>query len=277
MSLLIETLERIASFLESGHPIMVEISRSLQPGLSLEEITSQLEGFPYSLPTEVIELYQWRNGQHRDCLREFVPFYRFLSLKDTLKEYKSQIELAMEFAEEDLPWQKLYDPCWLPVFQEDGNHYVIPTSLEHRETSAVLTKSEYSSGDEVWKSELFPNLTNMMLAVAECWETGACYIAKNIYGEDYLRTSLIKESEIYLKYQPKRKKSVELLLDSRKLELSKEELVRAYYDLVNINHSRAEEILKRDAQEYAATDHDLSDSLIRHLQELKRRQESGWD
>lgn len=276
MSILTETLERIVSFLESSHPIMMEVARSLQPGLSCEEITSQLEDFPYRLSAEAIELYQWRNGQKGIYPKELVPYYRFLSLEDALGEYRVQIELAMEFAEE-LPWEKQYAPCWLPLFKEDSNHYVIPTSLEFQEHSPILSKSEYASGDEVWKAEIFPDLISMMLAVAECWEAKAYYIAKNIRGEDYLGIAFSKKSKIFLKYQPKRKRAVERLLDGRKIELSKEELVGAYYDLVAINHFKVEEILKRDAEDYARMDSDFSDRLENLLQELRRRQEAGWD
>ncbi|XHX80608.1 MAG: SMI1/KNR4 family protein [Stenomitos frigidus ULC029] len=138
MSLLVETLNRIVAFLESSHPIMIGIARSLQPGLSYEEITSKLEDFSYLLPTELIELYQWRNGQAGAYPDEFLPYYRLLSLEDALKEYKCQIELAKEFSEDDLPWQKLYDPCWLPIFKEDSNFYVISMSLKPQKHSPIL-------------------------------------------------------------------------------------------------------------------------------------------
>lgn len=117
----------------------------------------------------------------------------------------------------------------------------------------------------------------MLLAVAECWEAGAYYTAKNIRGKDYLSIAFITRSEIWLKYQPKRERAIELLLDGRKLELSKEELVRAYYDLVAIQYPRAEEILERDIQAYAKIDPDFSDRLEYLLQELRRPQESGWN
>jgi len=275
MSLLVETLNRIVDFLESSHPIMIGIARSLQPGLSYEEITSKLEDFPYLLPTELVELYQWRNGQAGAYSDGFAPYHQLLSLEDALKEYKIQIEVAMEFSEEDLPWQKLYDPCWLPIFKEDSNFYVIPTSLKPQKHSPILCKSDYASGDDVWKSEVFPNLTNMMLAVAECWESGAYHTAKNIYGEDYLSFVSSKESMINLKYQLGQKRSVELLLNAQESELSEEELIRAYYDLVAINHPRAEEILKRDSRNYARRNSNLSKRLEYLLNELKREQESG--
>ena len=275
MSLLVETLNRIVDFLESSHPIMIGIARSLQPGLSHEEITSKLEDFPYLLPTELIELYQWRNGQAGAYPDEFAPYHRLLSLEDALKEYKCQIELAMEFSEDDLPWQKLYDPCWFPIFKEDSNFHVTPTSLKPQKHSPILHKSEYFCSDDVWKSEVFPNLTNMMLAVAECWESGAYHTAKNIYGEDYLSFVSTNKSMINLKYQPGRKKSVELLLNAQESKLSEEEIIGAYYDLVAVNHPRAEEILKRGSQRYARRNSNLSKRLEYLLSDLKRQQESG--
>lgn len=273
MSLLKEALRRIISLLESGYPIMVEIARSLQPGLSQEEIASRLVDFPYTLPTEVIELYQWRNGQGGIYPDELVPYERFLSLEDALKEYKKQIELAVEFSEEDLPWQELFDPHWLPVFKDDANYYVVSTSLERQDCSAIFYKSEYDSVDDVCKSEMFPDLTSMMLAVMECWETGAYYISKNIRGEDYLSTALSRQAEIWLKHQPTRKRAVELLLAGRKLELTKKELIGAYNDLVAINHPKAQEILERDVQDYTDTDYNFPDRLEYLLQELQRKQE----
>ncbi|HEY9882507.1 MAG TPA: hypothetical protein V6C98_02745, partial [Thermosynechococcaceae cyanobacterium] len=64
-------------------------------------------------------------------------------------------------------------------------------------------------------------------------------------------------------------------LNAQESKLSEEEIIGAYYDLVAVNHPRADEILKRGSQKYARRNSNLSKRLEYLLSDLKRQQESG--
>lgn len=68
MSELTEALEQLDYWLYDNEP---EIFDSLPSGLSSEEIDEQSYSLMFKLPTEVRELYQWRNG----CRALFYSIY----------------------------------------------------------------------------------------------------------------------------------------------------------------------------------------------------------
>jgi hypothetical protein len=57
MTNLREVLELISGYLEQEIAYQV-----LNPGLSLEDIELEVRILPFNLPTEICELYMWRNG-----------------------------------------------------------------------------------------------------------------------------------------------------------------------------------------------------------------------
>lgn len=80
---LTDALKRITAWLEPRAPEAVSL---LQPGLSNEQIDAAVRtsGFEYSLPTEVRELYRWRNGSRSGTDVPFVGGHRLLSLQEAL-------------------------------------------------------------------------------------------------------------------------------------------------------------------------------------------------
>ena len=61
-STLTNTLNRIETWINRHFP---DETQYFQKGLSKEEIDDIAQIFPYSLPQEVYELYQWKNGTAR--------------------------------------------------------------------------------------------------------------------------------------------------------------------------------------------------------------------
>ncbi|MFQ4146430.1 HEAT repeat domain-containing protein [Chlorogloeopsis sp. ULAP02] len=68
MSLLTEALNRILKWKQKHFPSQVSL---LQPGLSDAEINQITQGWSIKLPTEVRELYKWRNGSRPDDIGEY--------------------------------------------------------------------------------------------------------------------------------------------------------------------------------------------------------------
>lgn len=187
MSTLTEALDRIFDWIVKNNP---ELALSLQPGLTREKIEQTLRNLPFQLPEEFYELYQWRNGTREDCYICFLPGYTFLSLEQALEEYigiNQYREDLLEFHEPEEIWYKL----WFPVFMLDAKEYLILFGSLEEKTSPVL---RFVIADE--PATRYPSLTNMMLAIAQCYEAGAYYLRE----DGYLEEDDQKADEIGLKY-----------------------------------------------------------------------------
>lgn len=178
MSALTEALERIFNWLKQ-HPsdkyASVEV---LEPGLTYEEIEERVTELPFRLPKEVYELYQWRNGT---CYGEedFAGFFdglAFISLESALQKYNELIEYANEWAEKN--WcdpNEIWSLNWFPLFYKEVDHedyYIVICDQEEKETLPVLFRQ--SEAPELLTQ--YTSLTNMMLTIAEYYETGAYYV-----------------------------------------------------------------------------------------------------
>jgi|GEM_PF-6128823 len=88
MTNLISGLERIRSKLTEYVPTRAS---DLGSGLALEEIEEVVRVLPFRLPSEVYELYQWRDGLFANFLFEN---YEFLSLKSAVYSYQEELAQA---------------------------------------------------------------------------------------------------------------------------------------------------------------------------------------
>lgn len=102
-----EALNLISDYLEQEIAYQV-----LNPGLSFEDIEREVSILPFSLPTEIYELYMWRNGglleelpypSFDDCKEGYERIHRFLPLKEAVEVARS--------------WNK----GWFPLFDTDGS------------------------------------------------------------------------------------------------------------------------------------------------------------
>jgi hypothetical protein len=85
MSAISEGMERVVEAIRrKGFPL----NDSLRPGLSEQEIQDKVGHLTFPLPPEIVELYQWRNGQTPESQILLFRDQRFLSLDEALDDYQ---------------------------------------------------------------------------------------------------------------------------------------------------------------------------------------------
>jgi HEAT repeat protein len=261
MSALITALERILTCLQAQAPMM---AAALQPGLTAAEIAAQLQNYPFPLPGEVLELYQWRNGSPIATPCELLPMHRFLPLAEALAQYQFTVEQIVEQVDDEqtdgqtADIQNLTGP-WLPILLEGDNFYLAIGNLVEQPAAPVVYRSE----DQEIVAE-FDNLTSMMMAIATCWERGVYYLAGCEHWQ-YVDSDDAKETAIWLQHQPQQQAEMLALL-TRPGELAAAQLPRAYSNLVYSQHPQATDIVLQDLA--AAPDPDLQQHLISLLGDL---------
>ncbi|OYD98753.1 hypothetical protein CDG77_04670 [Nostoc sp. 'Peltigera membranacea cyanobiont' 213] len=204
MSLLTDALDRILNWFQQNKP---SYAFSLQPGLAYEEIEEKVKNLPFTLPREVYELYQWRNGM-RICkgekIAQFFHGYTFLSLEDAIDEYNQLIGLCDD-PELDYEWDKdlneelaemvdmtngfiipelnkeenelqveivnadIWKSDWFPIFYHDPKSYIIVTCKD--KYFAFISEIYLQSIEDGEPKTIFNSLTNMMLDIAERCDT----------------------------------------------------------------------------------------------------------
>lgn len=200
MSELTKALERIRLWQEFHHP---DSAAALQPGLCHAEIEDYLKDFPYQLSQEVYELYNWRNGCAGEQ-QEFFPWYVFLPLGRAIEEYKMIMASAVEAAA-DLNYDpsKIWHPSWFPVFRFVWvcDYYVIEGRSKAEPASPVL----FIFNDDREPDAQYASLTDMMRAVAECYEAGAYFVEEKTApdGSTYLSLAEDEDQAYYIHEQYK--------------------------------------------------------------------------
>jgi len=156
MSRLTEALDRIGNYLQQHAP---EVFATLQPGLSYEEIEEIVKDLPFRLPPEVYELYQWRNGtdyysSYSDRVFKADYDYGLFPLQNAVKtvvvgRYSSYRKVNLFFR-----------------IVEKGGYILIDEELS---TCRVILGRD---SNYPYSGYQYTSLTNMMLTIAECYETG---------------------------------------------------------------------------------------------------------
>ncbi len=189
MEILIEALEKIMNWLKKHQP---EYAASFLPGLTSSEIEAAEAEFGYKLPEEIYALYQWRNGTEKDVKAVcFPPPLQILPLSTAIEYSKGCTEHILE-DKNVLEESKWYETSPLFVFiQSNCDFCAVPIIDFHREKIPVVVL-----GEGELPSILYTNLTDMMLTLAECYETNAYYL-----GEDgYIEEDECKTAEVLRKY-----------------------------------------------------------------------------
>jgi hypothetical protein len=186
MSDLTDSLNRIMQWLQQNSPTCAS---GFLPGLSSEEIEKKLSELPFCVSREVYELYQWRNGTNNGYS---VFVYHYLLDLETALRYSQGINDSfwIETREED------GDPKYLfIIFDFDGEYFAVPGSEDPNGSAPVF----HVGCDDGSLSFAFTNLTNMMLAIAECYETGIYSVMSD---GNVKVTDETKFSEIRQKHNP---------------------------------------------------------------------------
>jgi hypothetical protein len=206
MTTLTDALNRIMTWIERTHPGDIDL---FFPGLARHEVDDIAhkiidnshfitpENHPISLPSELYELYKWRNG-HR--------FYNYIARRfDNSRDEKYQLRDADgDFRSFNIFDGKAFFPlettfgidldigsAYLVLFQhdEDGGDYLIldlkpPFSLHTHYFSDPFSYVTYS------------NLTALMLTLAEFYESGGDENDVIEFSKDYQRVWLKYNADI---------------------------------------------------------------------------------
>ncbi|MEH2157086.1 HEAT repeat domain-containing protein [Nostoc sp.] len=159
MSLLTQALEGILKWEQKLFPSQVSL---LQPGLSDAEINQITQDWPIQLPTEVRELYKWRNGSGADDIGQYNGIFdgfTFLPLQEISVEYQPGTE------ENRWKYPNDFYPNSLKIFltPEPDQGYIIVSK------EGKIYWIEFGCWcDGFWVCEMYyTSLTNMMLTLAQ--------------------------------------------------------------------------------------------------------------
>lgn len=187
MTDLTSALNRILRWLESHSPAS---AAGFQAGLSSEIIAAKLKPFPFEIPQEIYELYQWRNGDQ--SYSSVFGYLWFLDIDSACEAASSEVlndEVLLEVREQAGEPQFLF-----PLFAFDGEYFAVQGCQESQPESLIFHVSDCYEINPA-----FVNLTAMMLAIAECYETGI-YVVRE---DDLIEVVDEKKfGEIRRKYNP---------------------------------------------------------------------------
>lgn len=149
MSTLSEALEFISSWVQQYYLN----SQVLKPGLSYEIIQPRVRVLPFELPTEIHELYLWRNGGSLELLPypdfgyegNYAYINRFFSLEEA-------ITIAVD-----------WNNGWFPLFDTDGDIFWIVSSQEKQIFSPIFFNDEF----ELPEQPVYESLTDMMIELVK--------------------------------------------------------------------------------------------------------------
>jgi hypothetical protein len=163
MSKLTETLDSFYNLLCLEYP---EIASRLQPGLTREEIDEKVKSLGFSLPEEVYELYQWRNGIQENIFiylnssTGYVPnVARFLSLEQLLNPEMIKVKSFL------IPF------VWVI---SEGLERFVAVFLERKEVSVIHYDNPYLKKSKLkndFDSDIkYANFANLISIISECYE-----------------------------------------------------------------------------------------------------------
>jgi cell wall assembly regulator SMI1 len=182
MTLLIETLNRFMNWVELKYPIAVG---SFITGLTNKEIDNICTQFSFSIPLEIRELYQWRNGQRESYAIESVE-----SISNTKNPYEIRFFDGMTL----VPFMSLdffdYDPFWIVICEDEDGYYLV---IDLR-NSNILRLDIKGGADDYYV--IYKNLTAMMQTLAEFYESGGDIDGVISFSEEYQQIWLKYNSEI---------------------------------------------------------------------------------
>jgi len=195
-SLLVKALDRILVWIEQHKPWYLEC---LNPGLSKPEIDRLVRELPVQLPTEIYELYQWRNGARKgDLVRKTAWLFNawtFYPLQEVIEWHQkwtgfcgSSWEIAKWIPSPIISFDLFYYPQG-----RNSGQVLFSDSLKN---SPVLFL-DIESGSIVERK--YASLTQMMMTIAECYETGAYYNDPE-FDPYFVNVKVEQEREIWRKH-----------------------------------------------------------------------------
>ena len=185
-----ELIPRLQAVFEKHAPV---VAKSLQPGLSPDQITALEAKGGFRLTADLRALYRWRNGMPAGGDAGLLPGHRFLPLDEAIREralVAEQVAAQTWFQRLNFSIFAGHRKNWVTILDDgagDGYFY----DPERTEAAGAFFYNMGEVRDYIW----FPSLRNFLAGAIECYETGAIKPAKNggELEEDYVRTRKIFE------------------------------------------------------------------------------------
>ena len=138
------------------------------PAISNEEFQRLIVRPPFSLPSDLEKIYRWHDG-----VKEIIPAYDLLSLSDSIIQY----EEIVEFLEEEEEEEYLFNKNYLPIFQFDGDYFLIDCSPNSENTIYYFS----------YESDLvkeYENLEQVFHIISDAYLSRAYYIEDGMVLEN---------------------------------------------------------------------------------------------
>ena len=183
------TIQKLLNQLVDAYrSIEFDFNEILNDGLCPDAIAQLESHLPFKLPSDVREMYEWRNGVTigMKCTDGFLWDYAFLDFEAAVKNYLYLSE------------RKAFDPrtnehLWFPIFQNvGGDTYSVDCSSEG--THGAIWRTSTSGSEAVIR---YASLADMIVTIIKCVEGGAYYFA-----DGYWEADLGLQKAISRKYNP---------------------------------------------------------------------------
>jgi len=161
MSELTITLNQILDFVAKENQ---DIIREFNLGLTVSEIEEIVEVLPFKLTNEVIDLYSWRDGTS-SSVTDIIAHSFFLPLNEAVGIYEEMMPL--DIIDQNNNDSYFWQVAWFPILTMDQDYYFV--SCRNDESAGKVYKYFIAGGEP---EPMFSNLTIMMKAILDCYQTG---------------------------------------------------------------------------------------------------------
>lgn len=146
-------INKLDNYLREKRP---EYYSMLQSPLTEKEISTLESKYNINLPSDLRELYLWKNGQSQEIYEAFVNNSMFEPLEDVLAGNTELTKMIGYDFEIENWWNK----NWLPIFSNGGGNYIC-YDLKGIFTNKKGQLIEYWNGDND-RPVIAPNLVNFL-------------------------------------------------------------------------------------------------------------------
>jgi len=201
---LTDSLNRILNWIKRHEPQYVNY---LYPGLSKDEIDNLIKDFPITFCPELYELYQWRNGARLGDLGKETAWlfenWTFMPLQEIVARYQTNLikkQFRINYPIKNIPYLQNFQriEIFAGVTWRKSGYVFIKNNLDF----CPVIFEEFEEG-ELSILKKYSSLTNMMLTIAECYETGTYLMEPGVWNRFIIINDPEKEHQIWRKYNSK--------------------------------------------------------------------------
>ncbi len=156
-----ELLDQLSSTFE------VLRKEGVAPAISNEEFQRLITQLPFTLPSELEQIYRWHDG-----VKEIIPAYDFLSLADAIVQYEELISFGEDEQDEDF-----FNKNHFPIFQFDGDYFSVDCTPDSE-------KSIYYFSYESETVKTYECLEQLFHIIADAYLSRAYYIEDGMVLEN---------------------------------------------------------------------------------------------